>query len=1343
MTSLPELLGQSPAITALREQVTRLLQRPGGRRAPSTLIQGETGTGKGLLARAMHRASPRRDGPFVDLNCAAIPETLLEAELFGYERGAFTDARQAKAGLFQLAHGGTIFLDEIALLPESLQGKLLKVIEEKTVRRLGSTRSEPVDVWVVAASSTDLVSATRDRRFREDLYHRLAVLTLSLPPLRERGHDVFLLAEHFLQRACREYGLPAKSLDAEARGALLGYDWPGNIRELANALERVALLTEAPVITKDMLSLPARRREETTRERPGLRDELGGLEREHLLEALRKTDWNLSQAAERLGIPRNTLRYRVEKYGLRPPPATRARPAREAPVADPVPAPDVPTYTSVRWEPRRLTLLRAVLVPTTPDRPLSAGRWLEVAGDKAQAFGGRVEERSPTGLVAVFGLDPVEDAPRRAAHTAIAVLKAVERARADGEAVRVKLAIQVGRFQVGFASGPPQIDLDAKHLAWEVLEALLARAETDTVVMSEAAAPFLERRFELEPIDAVEGARARAYRLVGHERPGFGIGRRISTFVGRRHNLEVLEGHLAAAMRGQGQVIGVVGEAGIGKSRLIAEFHQSLAGQPVTYREGRCFSYASAIPYLPVLAILRQTCGITESDADDTIVTNVRRSLETVGMNVEESAPYLLQLFGLREGTERLAILTPEAIRLRTVETLRQMILGASRQWPVVCVVEDLHWTDTTSEEVFASLVSDLANLPVMVVSTYRPGYRPPWIDKSFASQMALSPLSPEDSVTMVRSVLPAGTAEPLVQMILDKAEGNPFFLEELCFAIEAHGDMATTRAVPDTIEEVLLARIERLPDEPKRLLQSAAVLGREFPSRLIPALWQGSGSPEAQLGLLTSQEFLYQRTSGRETVYVFKHALTQEVAYTTLSPSTRKALHAAAGLALETLFADRLEEAYDGLAYHYAKTEDVAKAVEYLSRFAEKAARGDAHKEAVQAWKEALQHVERLPADVRDRRHLELVLRLPYSLLPLGRIEETCTILLRERERVERLQDDALAGHYYFLLARAYIFLGHDLATENARRAVAAAERCGDETTMGKAYSLLTLAAGLSGQAARGIEDGRRAVALLEKTNEQSWLCYAYWALGLCCAQTGAFAEALAAEARALGIAQATGDPQEAYAAWVMGIVHAAMGEWEQGVAECQRAVEKTRDALNRAIATGYLGFAYLEKGDTERAILALQESIPFLRQFGFRAFEGWFTALLAEAHRLQGQLDRADELAGNALRIATEANFGVAKGWAQHALGRIAHARGDLPGATARLHEALLSFTAVDSRYESARTHMDLAAVGWARGDRDAARRHLDEAYGLFKELAVPRYRDRVEQLAAEFGIPFAQEG
>jgi transcriptional regulator with GAF, ATPase, and Fis domain len=188
MEELAQLLGESPAINIVRDKLRQLLERqPAGRRLPAMLIEGETGTGKGLVARLVHRLGPRRGGPFVGINCPAIPETLLEAELFGFERGAFTDAHRAKPGLFQAAHGGTLFLDEVGLLPESVQAKLLTAIEERVVRRLGSTRPESVDVCFISATNIDLQTALRERRFREDLYHRLAVITLKPAPTARSG----------------------------------------------------------------------------------------------------------------------------------------------------------------------------------------------------------------------------------------------------------------------------------------------------------------------------------------------------------------------------------------------------------------------------------------------------------------------------------------------------------------------------------------------------------------------------------------------------------------------------------------------------------------------------------------------------------------------------------------------------------------------------------------------------------------------------------------------------------------------------------------------------------------------------------------------------------------------------------------------------------------------------------------------------------------------------------------------------------------------------------------------------------------------------------------------------
>jgi transcriptional regulator with AAA-type ATPase domain/TolB-like protein len=341
MDFVEELVGRSTKMATLRDQIRALLaQEAKLHRLPPVLITGETGTGKGLVARILHRASSRSKAEFVAVNGAAIPEHLLESELFGYERGAFTDARHSKAGLLQVAHRGTLFLDEVGLLPLSLQAKLLKVLEDQSVRRLGGTRSEPIDIWIISATNEDLAAAGRAGRFRDDLYHRLAVIELSLPPVRERGDDIDMLVEAALARAWEQYGGSHKQLSAEALAALRTYRWPGNVRELNSVIERTVLLCPETIIPATALKLDTPF-DVGLDEVPGaLRLDIAELERRRLSDALASTGWNISRTAAALGMARNTLRARIARYGLRPtaPTDRHARPDLRAAGTAPAPA---------------------------------------------------------------------------------------------------------------------------------------------------------------------------------------------------------------------------------------------------------------------------------------------------------------------------------------------------------------------------------------------------------------------------------------------------------------------------------------------------------------------------------------------------------------------------------------------------------------------------------------------------------------------------------------------------------------------------------------------------------------------------------------------------------------------------------------------------------------------------------------------------------------------------------------------------------------------------------------------------------------------------------------------
>jgi len=299
------IIGSSVQLRKALERAARIIPRD----RATVFITGETGTGKELLAQAIHYNGPRASAPFIEINCTAIPGNLLESELFGHERGAFTDAVAAKPGLFEAADGGTLFLDEVGHLPLELQPKILKALEEKRTRRVGGLQTRQIDVRIIAATHVDLADAVRTGRFREDLYYRLSVIPIHLPPLRERGDDVLLLAEHFLGTLAEQYDLPSPSLPRKLRQALLTHSWPGNVRELRNTLERMLLLDEQSIEPADLL--PRRPGSSPGEALPlPFPARLEEIEQAAVHEMMKRLGGNKSAVAEALGISRTRL-YRL------------------------------------------------------------------------------------------------------------------------------------------------------------------------------------------------------------------------------------------------------------------------------------------------------------------------------------------------------------------------------------------------------------------------------------------------------------------------------------------------------------------------------------------------------------------------------------------------------------------------------------------------------------------------------------------------------------------------------------------------------------------------------------------------------------------------------------------------------------------------------------------------------------------------------------------------------------------------------------------------------------------------------------------------------------------------
>jgi predicted ATPase/MoxR-like ATPase len=1047
-----------------------------GRRLPPVLIQGETGTGKGLLARALHHAGPRAAGPFVALNCGAIPETLAESEFFGFARGAHSEARHPKVGLFQAADQGTMFLDEVGLLSEGHQARLLKVVEDCQVVPVGSTRPVPVDIWLISATNADLWADIRDHRFRRDLYERLAVITFTLPPLRERRNDIIPLAERFLARSCVEYGLRPKSLTADAERRLLDYSWPGNVRELSNVIERAALLVEVDTIPAARLELASA---------PSLVSQSpllvmhGRESRERLLETLEEQKGNITKTAARLGVTRKTLREWMKRKGLYPSPGSgnrfasfqgtdreaRGQPTtadsteenRSSKSVEEIPAQQLPPAlpdlhrialgsANIHWERRWITVLRVNLAPEDESVPRDPTRLLEIAGDKVQTFGGRVIELGRAGLQAAFGLDPLEDAAQRAAYAVLAIQRAGARAREQSTPALVsRIALHAGSFLVGRMGTLAQIDQDAKQGASALLATLVAAAPPDSAVVSRTVLPFLRRRFELSgPVAVGDGVEAHLL-LNRADRPAFDA--QMSPFVGRESELGLLENRYSLAAQGFGQIVGIVGDPGVGKSRLVWEFLNRGAKDRGLVLETVALALGRPTPYLAIIDLLRSCFGVETGETDAAIRDKVVQHLADLDPSLVDLLPAFLALFDVPSEDRVWDGLDPVQRRRRTFDSIKRLMFRESERQPLVLVFEDAHWADSETQALLETVADILPVARVLILAAFRPEYEHGWGSRTFYTQVRVDPLRGEGVHQFLCDLLGEHPSlDSLRARLVERTGGNPFFLEETIRRLAETAVLAGERgayrlarpvmsiAVPDTVQEVLAARMARLAQPAYEVLLSAAVVGRRVRHDVLAAVSGLSAETlDRGLELLQTREFLSETSLAEDREYIFRHALTQEVAYTSLPDEQRRALHARIAEALETHSPELTDTQPELFAQHYAEAGLVEKSVHYWGKAGRRSVARSAMAEAVAQRQKGLEQLALLPDTVeRKRQELEFWSALGAALIVVkGNIlPETGHACARARELWEQLGSPSEFLHIPYAQARYHALRGEpDLA--------------------------------------------------------------------------------------------------------------------------------------------------------------------------------------------------------------------------------------------------------------------------------------------------------------------------
>ena len=1393
------LLGEAPTIVALRAQLCHLVtfDTLGNPFVPTVLLEGETGTGKGLVARIIHESGPRAQGPLVDVNCAAIPELLLEAELFGFEAGAFTDARRAKPGLWEAASGGTLFLDEIDALPLTLQTKLLTVIEARRVRRLGAVVEHPVDVKLITATQADLQACVSEGRFRADLYHRLAVVLLEVPPLRQRGADAVLLAQYYLQRAAEAYRLSPKRLDPQAEAWLQRYTWPGNVRELGHLMERVTLLCPDPLIGLEMLEqlcVPLSKSSAPESTRPPEADTAAADEAAQIRHALQQTAGNVARAARVLGMSRGAFRHRMARYRIAPSSqggkidvaSPQERPRRRASPAvgqDDVQAepPSRATLAPTQgWEQKPVALLAVeVTWPANNEgehpqyEPWTVtSHWEQTIVEKVQGFGGVVLPHTPALLMAAFGLPrTLEQAPQRAVRAALALRGAVTDAPDTGHYPELRMALHYGEVLVDTEAIDPTARLLPLGDTLARPGRLLGYAEPGEILtspeMERLVGDWCELRACKELFRREQPQRPGAYTIVGLRSQGSALqlhGRRpLSRFVGRERELAVLEDLLRQVMEGRGQIAGIIGEPGLGKSRLCYEFIRAHQSHGWLTLETSAHSYSRAMPYWPIIDMLKNYFQLDAGDDRQTIRAKVTDKLLALEATLQPTLPALFVLLEVPVEDALWQALDPSQRRQRFMEAVKHLLLRESQIRPLILVTENLHWIDGETQSFLNHLIEGLPAARILLLVSYRPEYQHGWASKTYYTQLRLDPLPPASAETLLHNLLgdDAGLG-PIKQRLIERTQGNPFFLEEsIRTLVETQvlvgnpgayrmGRALLSIQVPATVQAVLAARIDRLPSEDKRLLQSAAVIGTEVPLLLLQAITELSEAAlHGVLAHLQTVEFLYETRLFPEREYTFKHALTHEVAYSSLLQERRRALHVRIVEAIETLAGERVAEQVERLAQHTLQGEVWDKALVYCRQAGEKAMARSAHREAVGYFEKALSALSHLP-DQRTTREQAIDLRLALytALRAFGEFARTL-VALREAEALAESLDDAhrLAQVCVFLSNHFRIMGAFDQTIAAAQRALMLATASGDVVL----HALVNLRLG---QAYKGQDDYRRAIDYLvqslasfdEAQRHERFgqaVLPAVDALALlasCHAELGTFHEGRTLGDEGLRIAEAVDHPASLMVAlWGIGLLALQQGDLSTAIPWLERSLDICQE-MDLPVwfprMAPPLGAAYTLAGRVADAVPLLARALEQTLAEETVHYQAFCRLSLGEAQLRAGRLEEAYALAERALTLARERQERGYQAYALRLLGEIATHRDPPEGEQAERYylQALSLAEEIGMRPLQAHCHLGLGTVYAKIGHQEQAHVELYAAIELYRAMDMTFWLSQAEAVLAQ---------
>ena len=982
----------------------------------------------------------------------------------------------------------------------------------------------------------------------------------------------------------------------------------------------------------------------------------------------------------------------------------------------------------------------------------------ETLMDEIHRYEGTINQFTGDGVMALFGAPLAhEDHAQRACHAALAIQKSLapysDKIKQNfGLEFKLRIGLNSGLVVVSSIGNDLRMDYTAVGDTTNLASRMESKAGPGKILLSGATYKLVKDFFEFNPLGKIQvkgkAQPQEAYELIKvgdiETRINAAVAKGPTKFVGRKNTMATLKECFGLALSGSGQVVGIVGEAGVGKSRSLFEFANQLPPGEIKYLEGRCLHFGSGMAYLPMLDILRSYFGIKEGDSESGLQKKLFEKIRQLDKRLVDTLPSFQELLSIKVDDVKYLQLDPGHKKLMTFEAIRNLLIRESDKRPLVLAVEDLHWIDKTSEECINYLIDGLANTRIMLILLYRLEYTHQWGSKSYYTKIGLTQLGAESSRLLVQAILEDDDVpSDIRELVLSRAGGNPLFIEELTHSLMESGTIVRRGSeyiltrdlskiqVPETIQGIIAARIDRIEESMKHVIQIASVIGREFAFRILQRIIEMKKDLKSQLLNLQGLELISQKRLFPELEYIFKHALTQEVAYNSLLQKRRKELHEKIGRAIESLYPNRIEEYYELLAYHYVKGGNADKALFYLDLAIQKAVMVNAMDDAFSHFDQAMRLLAGLPENKeRSKQRIALLVNMAIAFFQLYQYPEYRNVLDRFKSLAEVLDDPNLSGPYWARMGHCQWWLGDtDDGLHSLTKALEICEGCEDFEETSYVYLQMQWLHMLQGRYDEVFLLHEHSLRCLKQAFRLRYYVWAESAAAWSYACIGLWDKAINVETRALKVAQDYSDNSMiSFACFILCIVHTLKGDLTRAVGYGETAVQVAPTPGDRAWSGMMLALAYCRNQMTHQGIKVLTEILPHIRDRGVLP-EIWSITSLGEGYWLIGDSEKAKSMLELSCEFSARFGLWYYHGWAHRLLGEIAQ-KTDWTEAEHHFEKSTSVLLNINAENELALSYAAYGKFQKQKGNRGESLRYLNEALEIFERLGTPNEPERVRK-------------